>query len=92
MNENIQGMSIIQAFNREQQTSTDFETLNKQHYGFQTNMLKLNSLTSHNLSGFLRNLVFVALVVVVIGSVGGGWAAFLTLGMIYAFVDYVYSN
>ncbi|MCM2676959.1 ABC transporter ATP-binding protein [Alkalicoccobacillus plakortidis] len=89
MNENIQGMPIIQAFNREKQLNGEFEKLNKEHYGFQTKMLRLNSLTSHNLTGVLRNLVFVALIVVVMGSVGGGWASFLTLGIIYAFVDYV---
>ncbi|MDQ0208485.1 ABC transporter ATP-binding protein [Alkalicoccobacillus murimartini] len=89
MNENIQGMPIIQAFNREKQSSAEFETLNQDHYGFQTKMLRLNSLTSHNLTGVLRNLVFVALICVVMGSIGGGWASFLTLGIIYAFVDYV---
>ncbi|TSB44685.1 ABC transporter ATP-binding protein [Alkalicoccobacillus porphyridii] len=89
MNENIQGMPIIQAYNREPQTSTEFEKLNTEHYGYQTKMLRLNSLTSHNLTGVLRNLVFVALIAVVVGSVGGGWASFLTLGIIYAFVDYV---
>ncbi|MEY8749966.1 ABC transporter ATP-binding protein [Alkalicoccobacillus gibsonii] len=90
MNENIQGMPIIQAFNREKQQATEFERLNKEHYGFQTNMLRLNSLTSHNLTGVLRNLVFVALIVVIMGGAGGGgWSSFLTLGVIYAFVDYV---
>ena len=49
MNESIQGMTIIQAFRRGQDTKEEFEQLNDSHFHYQNKMLKLNSLMSHNL-------------------------------------------
>ncbi|MED3564250.1 ABC transporter ATP-binding protein, partial [Bacillus xiapuensis] len=88
VNESIQGMSIIQAFNREENTQADFEKLNREHFKYQNKLLSLNSLTSHNLVGILRNLVFVAF----IWYFGGQSlvpSVVISLGMLYAFVDYV---
>jgi len=88
INESIQGMSIIQAFSRETETKADFEKLNHEHFTYQNKMLSLNALTSHNLVGILRNLVFVAF----IWYFGGQSLSplnVISLGMLYAFVDYV---
>lgn len=88
MNENIQGMSIIQAFVREKDSADTFDRLNDSHYRDQVKLLRLNALTGHNLSWVLRNLVFVGLIWSIAGtSLGVGNA--LTLGVLYAFVDYV---
>lgn len=88
MNENIQGMSIIQAFVREKDSADTFDRLNDSHYRDQVKLLRLNALTGHNLSWVLRNLVFVGLIWSIAGtSLGAGSA--LTLGVLYAFVDYV---
>ena len=87
INESIGGMSIIQAFRREKETEKDFEKLNNEHFTYQNKLLSLNALTSHNLVGVLRNLVFVAF----IWYFGGIFkpASVISLGMLYAFVDYV---
>ncbi|MBV6682826.1 ABC transporter ATP-binding protein/permease [Bacillus sp. JRC01] len=88
INESIQGMPIIQAFRRENRTKEEFEELNDTHYRYQNKLLSLNSLTSHNLSAVLRNIVFVAF----IWYFGGGAlevGSVITLGVLYAFVDYI---
>jgi ATP-binding cassette, subfamily B, multidrug efflux pump len=88
INESIQGMNIIQAFSREKQTSSEFEELNGTHYKYQNKLLSLNSMTSHNLVGVLRNITFVAFIWYFGGgSIGVG--SVVTLGVLYAFVDYI---
>jgi ATP-binding cassette, subfamily B, multidrug efflux pump len=88
INESIQGMSIIQAFNREAQTKEEFETLNHGHFKYQNKLLNLNALTGHNLVGILRNLVFVAFIWY-FGAQALLPANVISLGMLYAFVDYI---
>ncbi|MCF2648831.1 ABC transporter ATP-binding protein [Niallia circulans] len=88
VNESIQGMHIIQAFGKEKQTREEFEDLNKEHFRFQNKMLHLNSLTSHNLVNVLRNIVFVVFIWYIAGQSLTATTA-LSLGMLYAFVDYI---
>ncbi|WP_053361781.1 ABC transporter ATP-binding protein [Bacillus sp. FJAT-27251] len=88
MNESIQGMSIIQAFAREKETKNEFERLNTEHFSYQNKLLSLNSLTSHNLVGVLRNLVFVAFIWYFGGEAIEASSA-ISIGMLYAFVDYI---
>ncbi|MED4128639.1 ABC transporter ATP-binding protein [Shouchella miscanthi] len=85
MNENVHGMKMIQAFNQEKQQLESFEELNHAHYRYQAKLLNLNSLTSHNLTFVVKNIVFVAL----IWWISGGTAGLITLGVLYAFVDYI---
>ena len=88
INESIQGMSIIQAFSRERDTKEEFGKLNHEHFHFQNKLLSLNSLTSHNLVGILRNLVFVAFIWY-FGAQALLPANVISLGVLYAFVDYI---
>lgn len=88
MNENIQGMSIIQAFGQEKKVADEFETHNDEHYRFNRKMLTLNSLTSFNLIGLLRNVAFVTLIWYFAGGSMGVGMIF-SLGVVYAFVDYI---
>ncbi|PKG25415.1 ABC transporter ATP-binding protein [Niallia nealsonii] len=88
INESIQGMNIIQAFGKEKQTKHEFEALNEEHFRYQNKMLNLNSLTSHNLVNVLRNVVFVAFIWYVAGQSLNTSTA-ITLGVLYAFVDYI---
>lgn len=88
INESIQGMSIIQAFSREKETKADFEKLNHEHFKYQNKLLSLNALTSHNLVGILRNLIFVAFIWY-FGGQALNTSTILSLGMLYAFVDYI---
>ncbi|WP_284646146.1 ABC transporter transmembrane domain-containing protein [Paenibacillus silviterrae] len=87
INESIQGMPIIQAFRKEKMQEEEFEAFNQRYYQFRNKLLHLNSLTSHNLVGALRNMAFVAMIWyfsgVSLGTVTGG----ISLGVLYAFVD-----
>lgn len=88
INESIQGMSIIQAFSQEKGTKEEFQKLNNEHFRYQNKLLSLNSLTSHNLVGILRNLVFVAFIWY-FGAQALLPANVISLGVLYAFVDYI---
>jgi ATP-binding cassette, subfamily B, multidrug efflux pump len=86
INESIQGMPIIQAFRRQGQTETEFETHNKEFFSYQTKMLNLNSITSHNLVNFFRNLIFLLVIWL---FWGGSLGEFVSVGVLYAFIDYM---
>jgi ATP-binding cassette subfamily B protein len=88
INESIQGMSIIQAFRREDQMKSEFEESNQSLFRYQNKLLNLNALTSHNLVGVLRNMTFVAFIWY-FGSGSIGIGSIVSLGVLYAFVDYI---
>jgi ATP-binding cassette, subfamily B, multidrug efflux pump len=88
VNESIQGMSIIQAFRREKDTQGDFEKLNNEQFMYQNKLLSLNAMSSHNLVGVLRNLIFVAFIWY-FGGQSLSPSAFISLGMLYAIIDYI---
>ncbi|MFG6120275.1 ABC transporter ATP-binding protein [Thalassobacillus sp. B23F22_16] len=88
INEAIQGMSIIQAFRRQRQTSEEFEALNSKHFTYQKKLIRLSALTSHNLVNVLRNLAFVAFIWYY-GSQSISAQGVITVGVLYAFVDYL---
>ncbi|WP_416828636.1 ABC transporter ATP-binding protein [Ectobacillus polymachus] len=88
INESIQGMAIIQAFRQEKQIKGECKKHNDEYYYYQTKLLSLNSATSHNLVGILRNISFVS----VIWYFGGASLTVnnaISLGVLYAFVDYL---
>lgn len=89
INESIQGMPIIQAFRREKRTEEEFETMNTRFFDYQNKMLRLNSLTSHNLVGAIRNVVFVAMLWYFGGVSVSGIEGFVTLGALFVFVEYI---
>lgn len=86
INESIQGMPIIQAFRREKETTKEFEELNEHYFTYNNKLLNLNSITSHNLLNVLRNILFL----VVIWMFWGDWLkTIVSVGVLYAFVDYM---
>lgn len=88
INESIQGMTIIQAFRREKQMEGEFEQLNGEHYKFQNKLLKLDAYTSGNLVGVLRSITFVLFIAYFGGSALSG-LEIVSVGALYAFVDYI---
>ncbi|MDP4086038.1 MAG: ABC transporter ATP-binding protein [Bacillota bacterium] len=88
INESIQGMSIIQAFGHQEKTKEEFEKLNYKHFNYQNKLLHLNSLTSHNFLGVLRNLSF-AVLIYYFGHKSIHLDSMISLGVLYAFVDYL---
>lgn len=86
INESIQGMSIIRIFRRQKQAKAEFEALNDDYMHHQNKMLNLNSFTSHNLVGTIRNFSF-AVVLWYFGSSALDATSIVSLGILYAFVD-----
>lgn len=88
ISEAVQGMPIIQAFRREKQIEKEFEILNERHFTFQRKMVKLSALTSYNLVEAFRNLAFVGFIWY-FGSFSLEPASVISIGMLYAIVDYL---
>lgn len=88
INESIQGMPIIQAFSREKKTKEDFEVLNERNFKYQRKLIRLSSLTSYNLVTVFRNLAFVGFIWY-FGSSSLDLGSIISLGVLYAFVDYL---
>ncbi|MHA6482002.1 ABC transporter ATP-binding protein [Paenibacillus sp. strain BS8-2] len=86
INESIQGMTIIQAFRRQKETTKEFNELNDYYFKYQNKLLSLNSITSHNLVNVMRNVLFL---VVIWMFWGGTLGALVTVGVLYAYVDYM---
>src|SRR5699024_341545 len=82
------GMPIIQAFRREKQVKNEFEVLNKRHFTYERKLVKLSALTSYNLVSLFRNLTFVGFIWY-FGSFSLEPNSIISIGMLYAFVDYI---
>ena len=86
INEWIQGMTIIQAFRKEKAMKEEFEELNAYYFKYQNKMLSLNSLTSHNLLNLLRNIIYVVVIVLFFND---QFTTAITVGLLFAYVDYL---
>lgn len=88
VNESIQGMPIIQAFRQEREMKKEFEELNGDYFKYQNKILNLNAATSHNLVAVLRNIAFTG-VIWYFGGASLSATGIISLGVLYAFVDYL---
>ena len=88
INESINGMPIIQVFNREDQIKDEFEKINDEYYDSAKGLVKLESLTGENLANTIRSLVFAILVYIFASTFLGDTGA-LTVGVMYLLVDYI---
>ncbi|MDN7243442.1 ABC transporter ATP-binding protein [Planococcus sp. N028] len=88
INESIQGMTIIQAFRREKQMIEEFEEMNNKHFKFQQKLLVLEAAASYNLVGVLRSMIFI-LFIWYFGAASMSGNEAISVGIMYAFVDYI---
>ncbi|MEG0260705.1 MAG: ABC transporter ATP-binding protein [Lysinibacillus sp.] len=88
INESIQGMTIIQAFRREQQMTKEFDDMNNEHYAYGRKLLFLDSATSFNLVNTLRLIMF-TIFIIYFGSQSMTTTEIISAGALYAFVDYL---
>lgn len=88
INESIQGMTIIQAFRREQQMTKEFDDMNNEHYAYERKLLVLDSATSFNLVNTLRLIMFTVFIFY-FGTRSFTSTEVITAGTLYAFVDYL---
>ncbi|ULG71223.1 ABC transporter ATP-binding protein [Macrococcus brunensis] len=88
LNESINGMTIIQAFNQEEKIQQEFNELNDDYLRNYSRIIQLDSLTSHNLMGTIRSVIF-AVMVYIFGSTFLSGETALTAGMMYVIVEYL---
>lgn len=88
LNESINGMTIIQAFNQEDKIQREFNALNDDYLKNYSKIIQLDSLTSHNLMGTIRSFVFLVMIYI-FGQSFLSNEATLTAGMMYILVDYL---
>ena len=88
INESINGMTIIQAFRRENQMKKEFAEMNDEHYEYNRKLLILDSATAHNLVNVLR-LVMFAVFIFYFGTQSMTLPEAVTAGTLYALVDYI---
>jgi ATP-binding cassette subfamily B protein len=89
INESIQGMQVVKAFRGERKMEAEFEAINTRLFTFRNKLLSLNSWTGYNLVGVIRNIALVALIWYYGGEALSSPEAVVTLGVLYAFVDYL---
>lgn len=88
LNESINGMTIIQAFGQEKKMKSEFNEINGEHFKYNNKLLMLDALTSHNLVGVIRMLIFIAFIWY-FGSQEMTGELVVSVGVLYAFVDYI---
>lgn len=88
LNENIQGMEIIHAFNREDRIYEEFDEVNNNVYKEGLNFTKLFAYSGFNAMGTLQFLSLAgALLFFGYGSITKAYP--VTVGMLYIFIDYM---
>lgn len=84
LNEQYNGMLIVQLFLRQQQTRSAFNEINDKYYGVH---LELRDTYTYY-SSILQLLTTIGLALVLYGGGTGALAGWATLGMLIAFIDY----
>lgn len=88
LNENIQGMVMIQAFNQEKTIYNSFSKINDLIYGAQLSMTKLMSYSSFNAIGFLRYFT-IGTILLYFGYGQISRAYPVSVGILFIFISYM---
>lgn len=88
LNENLQGMEIIQAFDKEEDTYNEYDAISSDIYTQSMHMVKLESYSSYNMTDMLQYMSFV-LILLYFGYESITGAGLVTIGSVYIFVDYM---
>lgn len=87
INEYIQNMEIIQAFNQEETISNKFDNTNKKIYDINMNLSKLRSYSGYRAMDILNYMATVVVIIYfAVGSITGKYA--VTIGSLYMVIDY----
>lgn len=88
INESVQGMSIIQAFQQEEKVSEEFNTINQAWFEVERKYVLLDSAAQFTLGGLLRHVTLM-FVMLFFGSQYLGGILGISIGTLYVFGDYV---
>lgn len=88
LNENIQGMEVIQAFNQERRMYDEFCDVNEKVFQSGHNMTHLTAYSAHNATGALNYLLLAAVLLYFgYGNLKGAYA--VPIAHLYIFIDYM---
>ncbi len=88
LNENIQGMEIIQSLGRENRVYSEFRALNDEHFETNVKYSKLFAYSTHNITDVLDTLVMAAILAYFgYASLSGKYD--VPLGNLYVFIEYM---
>ena len=88
VNESVQGMPIIQAFQQEEQVAEEFQAVNDEWFEVERKYVLLDSAIQFTLGGLLRHIALLLLMLFVSTQYLDGVLG-ITVGTLYVFVDYV---
>lgn len=88
LNEFVQGMAIIQAFQREEQLLNEFKLTVKKWFDVGRKSLLLDSSIAWGLGNFLRNGTILILITI-LASLFLNQQLAISAGLLYAFIDYI---
>lgn len=88
INESIQGISVIRAFQQEQKSKEEYENISEAWREELRKLVFLESVMSFNLTGILRELSF-AFIIYYFGFRSIANPSSVSVGQIYVFIDYL---
>ena len=88
INEAVQGISIIRAYNNEDNLKEEFDRSNTEKKDERFKLLILNSLTSYTIIGAFKNMVFTVMIYY-FGSRMLKNISITSIGLLYVYVDYI---
>lgn len=88
LNEFVQGMPVIQAFQREEQLLTEFKATVGKWHAAGKKYLRLDSAVAWGFANFLRNATILGVIYTLSALFLNGKMA-LTAGLLYVFIDYI---
>lgn len=89
INEAVQGISIIQAFNSQQTIQSGFDRLNEERLAQEIKMQKLDAALSYNIINIVRNIAFMMLIYFFGHAVLKDPSNITTVGMLYVYLEYM---
>lgn len=90
LNETLQGMPVIQAFNREQWAQANFDSVNDRVYRAGVRLSRLYAISAYNLTQTLQYVILAAALIYFASvHLGGAARAAVPVGQLYVFIDYM---
>ncbi|MGB6179104.1 ABC transporter ATP-binding protein [Carnobacterium sp.] len=87
LNETVQGMTIIQAFQQEELVEKEFEETNKKWFDYSQKFVLLDSIASYSFVEVIKNFSLLVLILYFgKGYINGN--LLITVGVLYVFIDY----
>ena len=89
LNEAVQGISIIQAFNSQKTIRNNYSRINEERFEQEIKMEKLDAALSYNISNIVRNLGFMMVIYFFGSKVLHKTGDPITVGMLYVYIEYL---